>query len=161
MCTYYPLWDVSYDVATVFTWGSVVWVINAFFAWLPLVRPDTEFRNEELTGGGVTAFIGATIFVLGSVLLMVEAVNENRTGCFGWALTQAEHADEERAEKVLHLVAEPNNCTHHHRNKRNLVGKGNDTKTEIHEDPHSPSPQTWIWWPSRELLRSHYFHEIG
>ena len=161
MLTYYPLWDVSYDVATVFTLGSVVWVINAFFAYLPLVRPETEFKNEVVTGGGVTAFIGATIFVFGSVLLMIEAVNENRTGCFGWALKQAELADEERAGDVLHLVAEPSTCTHHHRNKRNLVGKGSVAKIEIQEDPHNSSPQTWVWWPSRASLRSHYYYEIG
>lgn len=145
----YPVWDVSYDVAQVFTWGSVVWVINAFFAFLPLVRPETEFKNEILIGGGVTAFVGASIFVFGSVLLMIEAVNENRSGCFGWAL---EH---------YHLSPTPSVCTHHHCNKRNLVGKGGHTIHEIPEDPESSSRETWTWWPSTATLRSHYFHEIG
>jgi hypothetical protein len=29
MFTHYPVWDISWLVAYVFTWGSVVWVINA------------------------------------------------------------------------------------------------------------------------------------
>ncbi|TKA74312.1 hypothetical protein B0A49_07607 [Cryomyces minteri] len=65
MCVYYPIWDVSYDVAAVFTLGSVVWVINAFFVWLPLQKPSTAFADESLYGGGITAFIGATIFEFG------------------------------------------------------------------------------------------------
>ena len=83
MTRQYPYWDVSWLVATIFTLGSVVWVINAFFAYLPLVQPSTLFKNEVLVGGGVSAFVGATIFEIGSVLLMVEAVNENQAGCFG------------------------------------------------------------------------------
>jgi hypothetical protein len=58
--------------------GSAVWVINGCFVWLPLAAPWTEFPTEYDIGGGVTAFIGATIFEIGSVLLMLEAVNENR-----------------------------------------------------------------------------------
>lgn len=58
--------------------GSVIWVINGFFVWLPLAAPSTEFSGEADVGGGWTAFIGATIFEFGSVLLMLEAVNEKR-----------------------------------------------------------------------------------
>lgn len=83
MARHYPYWDISWLVATIFTLGSAVWVINAFFAYLPLAQPSTLFGNEVLVGGGVSAFIGATIFEIGSVLLMIEAVNENKAGCFG------------------------------------------------------------------------------
>jgi hypothetical protein len=88
MCSTYPYWDVSYLVAIVFTLGSVVWCINAFFVWLPLQDPSTEFPGEIADAGGITAFIGATIFEIGSILLMIEAVNENRADCFGWALEE-------------------------------------------------------------------------
>jgi hypothetical protein len=118
MCSTCPYWDVSYLVATIFTLGSVVWVINAFFSWLPLVDPSTEFENEVSLGGGVTAMIGATIFVVGSVLLMIEAVNENRTECFGWALEEA------LEERGMIRVRPMDVCAHHHKNKGNLVGKG-------------------------------------
>ena len=40
MTQQYPYWDVSWLVATMFTLGSVVWVINAFFAYL-LLAPCT------------------------------------------------------------------------------------------------------------------------
>lgn len=117
MFTWYPIWDVSYLVATIFTLGSVVWVINAFFVWLPLQVPSSEFKDEITSAGGITAFIGATIFEFGSVFLMIEAVNENRSECFGWAV-------EEAIEEEGWSVREDEGCTHHHRNKKNLVGKG-------------------------------------
>lgn len=64
MFTIYPYWDVSYLVAVIFTFGSVVWCVNAFFVWLPLEDPATEFDGEITDAGGITAFIGATIFVV-------------------------------------------------------------------------------------------------
>ena len=128
MFTQYPYWDVSYLVAVIFTLGSVVWVINAFFAYLPLAQPQTEFDTEILYGGGVTAFIGATIFELGSVLLMFEAVNENRTGCFGWALEKLLDGNGEKGAKVR-LRPDRDGCSHHHTNKKNLIGKSDGQYT--------------------------------
>ena len=162
MVTVFPVWDISYDVATIFTLGSVVWVINAFFVWLPLVQPDTEYKNEELYGGGITAFIGATIFEVGSFFLMAEAVNENRTGCFGWAVERALSRDTEGESDGLRYRPSKSMCSHHHRNKRNLVGKRET-------DPHQTSASTattsaqksWVWFPSIEDLRAHYIHELG
>lgn len=167
MFTYYPIWDVSYLVATVFTLGSVVWVINAFFAFLPLVQPSTEFSGETLYGGGISAFIGATIFEFGSFLLMAEAVNENRTGCFGWAVEQLETDLREKRSIGYHLCPSYSNCTHHHVNKHNLVGKPTgQLKTEL-PVVSATTPETgseaksWVWWPSWYELRTHYFHELG
>jgi hypothetical protein len=117
MFSTYPWWDVSYLVAVVFTIGSLVWCINAFFVWLPLQDPSTSFNGEIADAGGWTAFIGATIFEFGSVLLMIEAVNENRSDCFGWALEEA------LEEKGL-IRLKPDGCVHHHMNKGNIVGKG-------------------------------------
>ena len=130
MATYYPYWDVSWLVATIFTLGSVVWVINAFFAYLPLVQPQTEFKNEVLRGGGVTAFIGATIFEIGSVLLLIEAVNENRSGCFGWALEKVISGGEDGHK--IRLRPDKDRCTHHHTNKKNFVGKGSGKCPSVH-----------------------------
>lgn len=108
-------------VAIIFTLGSVVWCINAFFVWLPLQDPSTEFEGEIANAGGITAFVGATIFEIGSILLMIEAINENRADCFGWAL-------EEVLEEQGLVRLKPDGCTHHHKNKRNLVGKGQALK---------------------------------
>ncbi|OBT69269.1 hypothetical protein VE03_01909 [Pseudogymnoascus sp. 23342-1-I1] len=164
MLTYYPVWDVSYLVAQWFTWGSVVWVINSFLVWLPSVRPSSAFPGESTTGGGISAFIGATIFEIGSVFLMIEAVNENRTQCFGWAF-------EETLERngLLRLSPSGENCTHHHRNKKNLVG---NRKVPAGEDetqkplapkkfPEANVLDTWVWFPSLHELRHHYIREIG
>ena len=123
MVIQYPYWDVSYLVATIFTLGSCVWVINAFFAYLPLARPGTEFKNEVLYAGGITAFIGATIFEIGSVLLMFEAVNENRSGCFGWALERLIEGKEGHEGRTIRVRPSKGQCSHHHTNKKNLVGK--------------------------------------
>ena len=126
MGTRFPYWDVSYLVATIFTLGSVVWVMNSFFVFLPLPDPSSEFEDEILTAGGVTAFIGATIFELGSILLMLEAVNENRSGCFGWALEKAFLGDGEEREQYM-LRPDSATCAHHHPNRQNLVGKSGKT----------------------------------
>lgn len=115
MCACYPIWDVSYLVAIVFTFGSIIWCVNGCFEWLPLEDPSTYFSGEITYAGGWTAFIGATVFEFGSVLLMLEAVNENRSDCFGWALEEV--LEEEGLTRLT-----PASCTHHHKNKRNLVG---------------------------------------
>ena len=175
MCTQFPYWDVSYLVATIFTLGSCVWVINAFFVFLPLVQPKTEFSNEILVGGGVTAFIGATIFEIGSVLLLIEAVNENRSGCFGWALEQAVLGDE-GGKNIIRVRPDKDRCIHHHTNKGNFVGKGS-----IKQDPSEANPRSsasaiadpekstettsagdaWVWFPSWHELKIHYLRELG
>ncbi|KAJ4314490.1 hypothetical protein N0V94_006429 [Neodidymelliopsis sp. IMI 364377] len=159
MLTYYPIWDISFDVAYVFTIGSVIWVINAFFVWLPLVRPNTEFGNEELYGGGITAFIGATVFEFGSFLLMAEAVNENKSGCFGWALEQAfSHECDDGEIGAGNLKPSKSHCTHHHLNKRNLIGKGN---RHLSKEAPAPEARSWVWWPSTTDLKTHYIHDLG
>jgi hypothetical protein len=162
MLTYYPFWDISVDVAYVFTIGSVIWVINAFFVFLPLVIPGSEFKNEELFGGGITAFIGATVFEIGSVLLMAEAVNENRTGCFGWAVDRAMSHDPKESGGAVTLRPSKSHCTHHHSNKRNLVENGGSTpsKTNANHDAKANN-RSWVWWPTKEELRTHYLHSLG
>ncbi|KAL3424606.1 integral membrane protein [Phlyctema vagabunda] len=162
MFTTYPYWDVSYLVAIIFTVGSVVWCINACFVWLPLVRPSSEFPGEIADGGGWTAFIGATIFEFGSILLMIEAVNENRTDCFGWAI-------EEVLEERGVVKVRPGDCSHHHQNKRSFVSHGkasegkpeHDTEMESKEHPDSKSARTWTWFPSWYEVKTHYVKELG
>jgi len=170
MFTYFPIWDVSYDVAFIFTIGSVIWVINAFFALLPFTTPRDDFSGETLYGGGITAFIGATVFEIGSVLLMLEAVNENRAGCFGWAVEQAykEHFSHADSEGAVTRVT-PAGCTHHHQNNKNFVGNpasdASDTVNEktptVSDDPTPPGNKSWVWWPSWYELRTHYLRDIG
>ncbi|MCJ1432426.1 hypothetical protein MMC27_001782 [Xylographa pallens] len=172
MGTRFPYWDVSWLVATVFTLGSVVWCINGSFVWLPAVAPSSEFPTEILQGGGITAFVGATVFELGSVLLMFEAVNENRAGCFGWALERALEGGRMR------LRPSRDACCHHHTNRKNFVGKGvggkadaagssasSEASANVHTDKTAQEDaqggRTWQWFPSGHELTTHYLRDIG
>ncbi|KAL6902436.1 hypothetical protein GGI43DRAFT_339038 [Trichoderma evansii] len=161
--THYPIWDISWLVAFIFTWGSAVWVINAFFVWLPVVAPSTEFDGEVYYGGGITAFIGAIIFFeFGSILLIFEAINANNSGCFGWAVEQL--IDSERnGSPQLRVVAARRHCHHHHQNRRNFVGKPSTaTLAEARPDSNSDDgKKKWQWFPSWHDLRTHYLHELG
>ncbi|KAF1947688.1 hypothetical protein EJ02DRAFT_449162 [Clathrospora elynae] len=159
MLAYYPVWDISFDIAYVFTIGSVIWVINAFFVWLPLVLPDTEFGTEELYGGGITAFIGATVFECGSFLLMAEAVNANKSGCFGWAIERVLAQEEGHVTSNSTIRPSKSDCTHHHLNRRNLVGRGHSSASK--HEPQTTQGRSWVWWPSNEELRTHYIHSLG
>jgi hypothetical protein len=128
-------------------------------------------------GGGITAFIGATVFEVGSWLLMLEAINEHRTGCFGWACQQlVEGADHEHR---LRFVPAPQECQHHHRNRSNLVGKsakrpaadddegasGKAAADAAADDARNNSGgsggRSWAWMVGWAELRSHYARELG
>lgn len=173
MATHAPYWDVSYLVAVTFTVGSVIWIINAFFVWLPLEDPNTEFFGESLKGGGISALIGATVFEIGSVLLLLEAVNANQTGCFGWALeTELKKVESNTSHPVAAQVTKVKpttlECRHHHANKRNLVGAGRHLHRHISHDAtagyttSSPTnDKSFRWLPSWSELKSHYLHELG
>ncbi|KAK2738017.1 hypothetical protein FQN57_007283 [Myotisia sp. PD_48] len=152
MFTTYPYWDVSYLVAAIFTIGSAVWVINSFFVWLPSVKPSTEFTNEILVGGGITAFIGATIFEFGSFFLVLEAINKHNSGCFGWALIRVLS---EKYGPVIRFTHFPESklgnhetdekgsitsCCHHHSNTKNLVGRSSKDFTVTTATQSSSSP---------------------
>jgi len=135
MLTKWSYWDVSWIVAFLFTIGSIVWCFNGFFTYLPLVSPSSEFHNELYEGGPWTAWLGATIFEVGSVFLMIEALNENHTACFGWELKEAvegEYGEEqeegaqgnEKSNGVLVAVKDKEGCVHSHRRGRILRRKG-------------------------------------
>lgn len=166
----YPVWDVSYDVAAIFTLGSAVWVLNGFLVLLPSVDPASAWPGESEWGGGVSAVVGATIFEVGSVLLMLEAVNENRSDCFGWALEEALHGghgdgvgDGDEGSLVL-LRREKSRCRHHHRDKRTfLKGKDVDGGASVGHDEvdSTAAARKWTWWPSSKELRTHYLRDIG
>lgn len=169
MLTHYPYWDISWLVAYIFTWGSIVWVLNSFFVWMPLVRPSSEFENEITSAGGITAFIGATIFVGGSVFLLLEAVNEDRAGCFGWAVEQALTDSGQNKAGWRRLKPDFDHCTHQHTNKANLVGTPvhSTSVTVVSSEQGEPNESSedivtsWVWFPTKQDLKTHYIHELG
>ena len=69
MFTIIAYWDISWWIAVLFFWGSLIFVISAFFYWLPLADPRSKFPGEDTIAGGVTAFVGATMFTIGGVML--------------------------------------------------------------------------------------------
>lgn len=163
MFTYFPIWDVSWLVAVTFTVGSIVWVLNGFFVFLPFA-PKVGFNGQTLYGGGITAFIGATIFELGSAFLMLEAINENRTGCFGWAVEHIGESEDSEAGTATHVVPLKESCSHHHQNTSNVVGKPSLVSrltNPVQADSTPEGEHSWVWWPSSMELRSHYLHDVG
>lgn len=150
----FPYWDVSYLVAVSFTIGSLLFVACGFFYWLPQVAPKTEFPLETKVAGGVTAFVGAMLFEFGAICLVLEAYNENQTGCFGWALHKAlsgggeTNGDAEKGGVIAKV--DPENCRHHH-------GRGSRKQRPQRAQPE----QKWRWYPSWHEVKTHYIHEIG
>ncbi len=183
MAVRYPVWDISYDVAMLFTIGSAVWVINSFFVWLPLAAPQTAFPGESSTGGGASALVGATIFEVGAIFGLLEAVNENRADCFGWALEEALESGR------LSLHPSPDSCRHAHAQRTGLLGSdsgrektpgettgdssGSSSSSSSSSDNLNPAatrtgppaaplpPRRWTWWPTWRELRTVYAHEMG
>ena len=100
--------DISFWVAIAFTFGSAVWVVNGqsslhdsvlsvalldgklrlsgYIVWFPVIRPDlasTTFYNTA----AALAFIGGTVFEIGSYLGVVEALDRwvSVFGCLYWS----------------------------------------------------------------------------
>ncbi|EFX04365.1 integral membrane protein [Grosmannia clavigera kw1407] len=157
MAVRWPVWDISFDIALFFTLGSAIWVINAFFVWLPLQAPATSFANESGTGGGTTALAGGTVFVVGALLGMLEAVNENDGDCFGWALEEAMATVGTNGNPLLLLLLpRPDACRHHQAQRWRLLGSKAEDDTA-----NGARRRQWSWCPSWHELRTHYLHDIG
>ncbi|KAJ6112143.1 hypothetical protein N7523_008204 [Penicillium sp. IBT 18751x] len=157
MCTEIPYWDVSYLVAVFFSVGCLLFVISGLFYWLPLVAPSSEFSTET-TAGDILSFVGATLFQIGAILLVFEACNENRTGCFGWALHQALKGDDSGSLGDLFATADVYSCQHHHQRRR----RPNSARQQLPAPQQSPTPERqWTWCPTWHELKTHYVHEIG
>lgn len=66
--------DISFWVAVAFTFGSAIWVVNGFLVWFPVLRPYLASRTFENTAAAL-AFLGGTVFEIGSYLMVVEALD--------------------------------------------------------------------------------------
>ena len=104
-----------------------------------------------------------------------QAINENRSGCFGWALERVFSGDGAE-HNGIRVRPDDDRCLHHHTNKGNLMGKGSidEPRQEHEEDAERPFPskvgngagensagQSFIWLPSMHDLRTHYLKELG
>jgi hypothetical protein len=152
MFTTFPWWDVSFLVAFFFSVGCAVFIACGFFYWLPLAAPSTEFPRESATAGGITSFIGGTLFEIGAVFLVIEATNENQTGCFGWELEHVFSELEKSGQSSVRYKPGKNACGHHHCGNRGFLRGAPGSKG---------SQRRWEWWPTWQELRTHYLREIG
>lgn len=89
-----------------------------------------------LCTGGITAFIGATIFEIGGVLLFLEAINADREQNFGWAFLADLHRDE--------------------------LSPGMDAATRIEASPPDGDNKiAWVWAPSWHDFSTHLIFDLG
>lgn len=162
----FPVGDVSYDVAILFTLGSAVWVLNGFFTVLPYSAPESKFPGEALYAGGITAFIGILIFLLGGYLMLLEAVNEDRTDFFGLAVEQlCEHPfdcppSHNVEEATTRLVDRRDTLTGDI--VRRATQRNASVITLTSGAPTSEEAgKTWRWLLAFTELCSHYLHDLG
>ncbi|THH16050.1 hypothetical protein EUX98_g9364 [Antrodiella citrinella] len=97
-------WDVSFWVAIVFVLGSAAWIVNGFVLFLPLVNVG-EVHTDAASWW---AFVGGTLFELGSYLMLVESLNASHEQLFGPALWGHTHtaSDSSNASSDEETVSE-------------------------------------------------------
>lgn len=127
-----------------FTGGSVIWVVNGFIVWMPFV---TNLSSSPKAAGW-TAFAGSTVFVFGSILLVIEAWNRDETVLFGSAL---KHSFVELANSL------ENGIHNNHNHNRARMGSSNHQEKPPLSGKNPTSPKDWIWFS----LDPKFFHEIG
>jgi hypothetical protein len=150
MFTMFPYWDISWLVGVSFTIGCLVFVTCGLFYWLPIAFPNTEFPNESLAGG-LTSFIGATLFQVGAVLLFFESVNPQAETQFGSAVGHL------FADHIKHMRGHKQCCQPP--KKAELSDSESSDSGEMGETEEMV--RTWKWWPSWYDLRKHYIYEVG
>ena len=130
MFTMFPYWDISWLVGVSFTIGCLIFVACGLFYWLPIAFPETEFPHEESIAGGVCAFVVATLFQIGAVLLFLESYNDRAETQFGGAV---EHLFVDRL-KIAHK-------SEWHRPKHYEMGRSPDEPANAVDEPkkHSSS----------------------
>ncbi|WVW81228.1 hypothetical protein I302_103219 [Kwoniella bestiolae CBS 10118] len=77
--------DISFWLAISFTLGSMVWVVNGYLVWFPIIRPALDTEPYSKTAAA-TAFMGGSIFEIGAYLGVVEVLDRGREINFGTAL---------------------------------------------------------------------------
>lgn len=179
MFTVFPYWDVSWLIGVSFTIGCMLFIACGFFYWLPIAYPDTTFAHEQDVAGGLTSFIGATLFQIGAFLLMLESWNDRAETKFGGAMETffaerfsfrrggAPKEKESDGETPTPDLATPEPAVHADEN--------------AYPEPTRPQPKTeqrafsenrvgntnpfgereWQWLPSWHDVKTHYIYEIG
>ena len=80
MFTVFPYRDLEWINAVIFTIGSMLFIVNAFFTVLPIVAPETIFEGELTIGIPATLTIAGSMFFISTALGFVAAFNAGRGG---------------------------------------------------------------------------------
>ncbi|KAJ3548916.1 hypothetical protein NM688_g5233 [Phlebia brevispora] len=73
-------WDVSFWVAVTFVLGSAAWIVNGFILYLPISPTPVPTHGNA---AAAIAFVGGTLFEVGSYLMYVESLNTGHEELFG------------------------------------------------------------------------------
>ena len=68
--------DLAVWVGVGYTVGATLWVLNGFFAWLPLAVPGAEFPGQTTYGTGITSLLGVLCFETPAFIAYLIAVND-------------------------------------------------------------------------------------
>lgn len=185
MFTLYPYWDVSWLIGLSFTIGCLIFVASGLFYWLPIAFPNTAFPRESSVAGGVSSFIGATLFQIGAVLLLLESYNDRAETQFGGAMEhlfvnrlgiarrvkshRCQHFD---IEKAPGQVPARNGSLHRLLSTRDgevfvtaAAAGQEDSKANVLASrdwkDKTHAEREWQWWPSWDDVRTHYLYETG
>ncbi|KFG82236.1 integral membrane protein [Metarhizium anisopliae] len=180
MFTLFPYWDVSWLVGVSFTIGCLLFVASGLFCWLPIAYPETQFPHEKLVAGGVSAFVGATLFQVGAVLLFLESYNDRAETQFGGAMedlfaNRLGIARRARDHGPKHFEVGDPSKQHLYRDDshpRSMSSGVLASAENIDDQRDAPRERSngndvngtgrhWQWWPSWHDVTTHYIYEIG
>ncbi|KAK9437439.1 Endo-polygalacturonase PG1 [Metarhizium brunneum] len=179
MFTLFPYWDVSWLVGVSFTIGCLLFVVSGLFCWLPIAYPETQFPHEKLVAGGVSAFVGATLFQIGAVLLFLESYNDRAETQFGGAMEDlfANRLGIARARNhgPIHFEIGDPSKQHLYRDDshprstssgviasaENVNGQRSAPRQSSNGSDVNGTGRSWQWWPSWHDVTTHYVYEIG
>lgn len=137
MFTSFPYWDMAFWSGWSYTWGSILFVIDGFWAWTPQRWPQSEFKGEAEYGVGLLFFIGALFYQLGANMAYFEAINDGSFG--GRAMKRHLEGHDEDAKKLmddkLHMFF-GHMIPHHHRDD-NDDSDMQDVEKQKHVDPNA------------------------
>lgn len=138
MFTTFPITNISWWIAIVFTIGSIIWIMSSFFAFMPM--DEQAPPSLSAFGCGITAFIGSLVFLLGAILLMLESLKDSRDTDFGWKVDQ--QWDEESGTTIYRVLP---------------VNKDGESQQKRELKSWTPTIQL----PTMEDMRTHYIYELA
>ena len=190
MGTCFFIWDISYIIAVVYTLASTLLVANAFLSFLPYAHPSFKPPDSIYIVEGILSLAGCTLFFVSSFLTFIEAVNQNRRGCFGWKREEvwikntAEDELDDGVERgpVTRVVPDWDNCVHRRNGWTTLFqNHSNESKKEaiaqnatsdddnmnemtakyVSRHKHIKDREPWMWLPSSHEVVSHFIYDVG